>query len=547
MTKWEIPCINNVMITHPFKRVPCDVCPREEIASPSKLLAFSQTNVYDWDPINIFEQQYQRAWIQHRTRYTAISSKIKSHGLYALTQRPDMFMTVLHVNDCSVDDILHWLRHYALTPVIITNPLLSYRTKYQEILYFVTNTFPQRTVHVAPLTDLTHQMMVHNAYTIANGLTLAIAMHRLGVWSSPAFLEALTFWFQETENPYTDITSDIQDLVVQHLIPHICDHPYFYACMGKHKANIHVLRAIHNKYEVYEPFIQQHDQHTQVITSAALQMLPYTPMDLFDYVTSSAVQEEYAVGSGGTRVDIGGLMQSMFTQRGVWKRWKLIYRDTLLRYSQRSSSVDDFIDQCMRRICMIYKRGVHQGGRVKTGRIRAFWQQIMEVLDPKKDRLKRWVHRHIVLQYIRRKMQENGHVNTGWLPNIPVPFLLDLFRSMDGAWKIWEPHPITITSINNNIGDVFPDAIIKLTTVEDQTWYSYSIHKPIAYFMSVAPSHSSSYQFLCILKSIARDKLRFLHSAFLRPLIPHMCENEGYTLWMILHDYFTSHKEKLCL
>lgn len=547
MTKWEIPCINNVMITHPFKRVPADVCPREEIASPAKLLAFAQTQDDDWDPVTVFNVEYQRAWIQFRTRYNAVSRKIRSHGLYALTQRPDMLTSVLNVDETSVDHMLHWLRQYALTPVVITCPLLSYRTRYQEVLYFLTNTFPQRTIHVTPFTDLTQQMLMNNAFTIANGLTLAIAMHRNGVWTHGTFMEALAYWFDENTNPYTDITPEIQDLVVQHRIPQVCDHPYFYACMGKHKAHIGVVQILRGNYEVFEPFVQQQDVHSQVVTSAALQMLPYTPLDIFDYVTANSLDDESVVSHTGTRVDIGGLMQSMFTQRGVWKRWKLVYHQTLWDYSRKSASVDDFIDQCMRRVCILYKRGVHQSGRAKTSRMRAFWHQLIEVLDPRKERLKKWVHKHTILQHIRKHLEDNDIFNTLWLPEIPVAFLLDLFESSNGEWKLWHPHPITVTSSHDTLSAIFPSATVKQEVVQDQTYYVYNLCMPIVDFMSRSEPGSSLHAFVKILKNRAMDRLRILHCAFNRPTIPRMHENEGYTIWMILHDYFSDNKHKLCM
>lgn len=545
--KWEIPCINNVMIKHPFKRVPVDVCPREEIASPHKLLAFAQTKEYDWDAIRVFDHEYQRAWIQCRTRYDAISSKVRSHGLYALTRDPQVLLSVLNVDETSVDDVLNWLRHYALTPIVITCPLLSYRTRYQEVLYTITNTFPQRIVHVAPFTDLTLQMVANNAYTIANGLTLAIAMHRNGFWDSCVFSEALSHWLQENSNPYTDITPDIQDLVVQHLIPNVCDHPYFYACMGKHKAHIRVIQMLHNSYEVYEPFVQQQSEQAQVVTSAALQMLPHTQLHIFDYVTANALNDEHQVISGGTRIDIGGLMQAMFTQRGVWKRWKMVYRESLLSYSAKFASTDEFIDQCMRRICMLYKRGVHQSGHVKTSRMRAFWYQIMEVLDPKGEKLRKWVHKHVILTYIRQEATDTDMFNTLWLPEIPVAFLLDLFKFSNGEWKLWQPHPISVTTVHDNLIPVFPNAVVKTMIMNDQTYYTYAITLPITHMISRFDKESSLRVFLNILKSVARERLKVMHCAFNRPTLTRVNENDAYTLWVILQDYFTDHKEKLCL
>lgn len=550
--QWELPCINHVMVTHPYKKIPHDICPREEIASPSKLLALCQVSPDGWDPVHLHGTEYQRAWVQMRVRYPSLSHKVSSLGFYGLTVNPQLFSSVLDVHD-DARAIFNWLRNYGLTAVIITSPLFSYRTKYQEVLYTLTNTFPQRVAHVAPMTDLTEQMIAQNAYTIGNGLIIALAMHRIGFWSDPTFHAALSQWLHEVDVPYIDITSELQPLVVQHTIPHVCDHPYFYACMGAQKATLAVIESLREKFALTEPFIQQHSQEYRVITSAALQALPYAPLNLLDHVTQYAIRDDdeedatqYFVSS---HTDIGGLLHALFTQKGIWKRWLLTYKESLSRYSEVAASVEEFIDRCMKRTFMLHKKGSHHG-KVYTSRIRTFWRQVMEVLDPNQVRMQKWIHKYVVMEYINHALKKQNVYGAFWLPKIPVAFLIEMLRVYGTKWNLFEATSASISIMTSYdvICNMFPEARIEVDDVNTSKPYKIlKIQRPLYSYMMQLPRTSSLHFFGKLVKRKAQERLRLMHMAFMHPTIPRMNENDGYTLWMILQDYFASNKELLCV
>lgn len=563
--RWELPCINNVMVSHPFKKVPVDICPREEIASPSKLLALCQLTANDWDEYDMNGTIYQRAWIQMRIRYPSLSKKVSSLGFYGLVQDPDMLASILSVSN-DVSSQLQWLREFALKPIIVTIPLISYRTKYQEVLYTISNTFPQRTIQVSPITDLTDQMLANNAYTICNGLTLALALHRLGFWADPIFHVALTSWFEENENIYTDITPEIQPLFVQHLIPQVCDHPFFYACMGRQKATIPVIEALRVKLNIMEPFIQQHNATYSIATNASLQMLPYTPMNVFDHLLGVSLvsqfhneedqeenqqdedqEDQHDESTTDTRIDLGGLMQAIVTQKGVWKRWKSTYRDTLLRFQGSAEHNDEFLDRFMKRSFMLYTKGCHVG-RVYTSRIRTMWRQVMDVLDPEKTRMQKWIHKYVLLSYIGNELNKRGVFGAIWLPKVPVAFLIEMSRVYGAKWKIFSTsNPISVYTSFDEIRSMFPSASFAVNETADRPYKIYQIQQSIMHYMSRMPRDSSLHFFYRMMKNKSQMNLRLLRCAFMRPTIPRLEENEAYTLWTILQDYFTDHKEELCL
>lgn len=543
MNRIECPSINTVMVTHPFKRMPFDICPREEIAAPYKLLAVAQTRPQDWDEFEIHGHSYMRVWIQMRTPYPSVSRKVRSHGFYCATQDPAMFATLLDVEDTH-DSMLDWLLRYAKTPAIITTPLFSYRTKYQDVMYHISNTFPQRVFVNGEHTDLTQQMLDHNAYTICNGLTLAIAMHRLGFWSSYAFQVAFMDWLREEDTIYTDITPDIQDLLVQHTLPHICDHPYYYAVMGSCKANINVIKMLHSSYDVYEPFMQLQDETVMVVTNATLQMMPYAPMDVFDYVTHHSLKDEELDDNNVAvnKTDLGGLMHALFTQKGIWKRWQTTYRSTLEYMTSQCESHENFIYQCARRSFVLYSKGSHVG-RVYTSRIRKFWGQLIEVVDPTGVHMLKCVHKHIIHAYIHQELEKRGVFTQVWLPKIPVAFLVEMMRRFGGKWHLYDaPTPITILTSYPEISDIFDTASIPFGQ-----FHSCIVQKPLIMFMSKMRKNTSIHTFYKMIRERAQDRLRIMRAAFMRPTLRNVSENEGYTIWTILQDYFTDHKESLVI
>ncbi len=538
MNRIECPSINTVMVTHPFKRVPFDICPREEIAAPYKLLATAQRQMQDWDEVEIHDHMYMRTWVQMRTPYPSLSSKVKSLGFYVATRDPEMFTRFLDVQDTHVD-MLHWLRRYGKNPAVVTVPLLNYRTKYQDVLYYISNTFPQRVVLCGQHTDLTIQMIENNGYTICNGLTLAIAMHRLGFWSTYAFQLAFNEWLREEDTIYTEILPDIQELIVQHAVPHICDHPYYYSVMGRSKANILVIKMLHNAYEVYEPYTQVQDENIMVVTNATLQMMPYAPMHVFDYVTHHSLKDE-EINVKVHKTDLGGLLHALFTQKSIWKRWQKTYRDTLELMMSQSDSPDNFIHQCIRRSFMLYNKGSY-AGRLCTSRIRKFWGHLIEVIDPLGVHTLKSAHKHIIHAYIHQELEKRGIYTQVWLPKVPVAFLVEMLRRFGPKWHIYDaPTSITVLTSYPEIADIF-----ETSTQPYNEYHSCVVQKPLITYMSKMNKNTSIHTFYKMIRQRAQERLLIMRTAFMRPTLRNVSENEGYTLWTVLNDYFTDHKESL--
>lgn len=541
MQRIESPSINSIMVTHPYKRIPYDICPRDEIAAPSKLIAVAQKKDHEWDEIIVHGHKYQRTWVQMRIPFPSVSLKIRSTGFYCATQDPRMFASILDVKDTQ-SSIFDWLCRYGKTMALITSPQYSYKTKYQEIFYYISNTFPQQTHHCGELTDLTQQMIENNAYTLCNGLTLAIAMQRLGFFSAAAFVYAFNDWMSMQESIYTDITPDIQILVVQHMIPHICDHPYFYAVMGRCKADLRVIQALHASYETYEPFVQQQDDTCQIITSASLQMLPYTPLHIFDYVTQHAIREEEDndVESTDIKTDLGGLMSALFTQSGIWRRWRKNYKETLTFLRNKSSTTEDFVNHCIRRSFTLYHKG-SQVGDVYTNRIRKFWLQLIEVIDPSGVYTRKCIQKHIIHRYVHQELQKRSIYTQIWLPKAPVAFMIEMMRIYGSAWKLFDDQTsISILTSYPEIADIF-----ECTSQRFGDLYSCVVTKPLIEFMGKMKEGSTIHTFYRLMRERAQQRLRIMRSAFMRPTIRNLNENEAYTLWVIMQDYFMDHKESL--
>lgn len=553
----ELPCINNVIVLHPFKRVPYDVCTREEIACPYKLLAVCQTPVDQWDDIIINDISFKRTWVQMRKKYPSVSRKISSLGFYCVSKSGDesMFHTILALED-DAEQLYEWLTLYGKTYAAITCPVFCYRNKFHDMIYYVTNAYPPQSFQAIPTIDITEQLLNESAYTMMNGLTLLIALHRLGHFSEQPCLEAMDRWIEdlkkENKSIYSDVTPDIQELIVQHQIPHVCDHPFYYSCMGRDKASMYVMSYLKQQYNIMEPFVQLHLQDGRLVTNAALQMLPHVPIQIMDFVSmlqddDDDEEDEDENDDHLTETDLGGLMQAMFCQRGMWKRWMATYKYNLSRYCDISSSKDQFIERCLRRTFQYYNKGSNVG-IVRTSRICEFWKQVIQVVDKTKTLIPNFLTKYIMLSYIQQELKKRGMDTGVWIPDIPIAFLMLVVKEYGEKWDIFsKTQGVMIMSCNPDFEHIFPNASRGEEVRDGKTYKKYYVKRQLISLMDDMQAGTTLHTFCKLMKQKLQMRVQLLHHAFMKPTISCLSENEGYTIWMIIQDFLQDHRQLLLL
>lgn len=286
----ELHRINQTFILDPFVYTPTDLCPREEIVAPEKLLAVVHSDRREWEPyVTPMGDTLQRIWLPWTPTY---SDRVSGVCFYVVARDPELFDSVRTVTspgppsgDPDASALLAWLLRWRAHYFLVTTTLLMYHGDTSDIIYSVNHgvaTLTTPLVYTAPTLD---QMIDHNAYTVGNALTLMLAMERAGYWRSAAVQEALhRFHALGGGHGLGAAVSPIpQPFIVfysQHTLYHISNYALLYASMGQRPCapGIRALLLDIDGFNDFPfPYIQYMtpSQSAAYITSPTSASLPY--------------------------------------------------------------------------------------------------------------------------------------------------------------------------------------------------------------------------------------------------------------------------------
>ena len=283
----ELHRINQTFILDPFTYTPVDLAPREEVASPDKLLAVVRTDNEHWDSIiGPSGDALRSVWIPWSVSYT---DRISGMCFYVIATDPELFHSIRELAAGSVtvdaEALLAWLCRWQANYFLITTPLLMYHGESSDIIYSVNHGIHTAATPLLYTSQTLDQMLHHNAYTVGNALTLFLAMERAGRWRASVVQEALQR-FHDLGGGHglgaavSPIPNEFIMFYAQHTIYHISNYPLLYACMGKRPCSPgirNLLLDIDGFNDFPYPYIQfvSDDQSHAIITSPASAMMPY--------------------------------------------------------------------------------------------------------------------------------------------------------------------------------------------------------------------------------------------------------------------------------
>ena len=348
----EIHVIGQAFISHPLKKIPSDLCPREEIVAPNKVEAVMNIDEHLWTDTTYNGCTFKKLFVPWHKSYEDYN-RIYSVAFYVLCENPAMFFDLNALGEgygslgASAIQIEAWLHTWARTPVVFTSPLLMYNGRRNIPLYYtVTNSFPSDPHYITPLEECCTQLLENDAYSIANGLTLAIAMQRNGVWSGENLHRALVRYFANLDDIdiFTVISDGLTELYMAHVYPQIADHPNLYAnCFPL--ADDHVRRLLTAKYNPDNTYVIQYFDEQRCI----------------EYVTSERiVRGEFPPADCGFRDKVVPDCATMFKKISDSKaclRWyrrnaEVIFGGT----DELGSHKRKVAHMILRRLCFMYTR-----------------------------------------------------------------------------------------------------------------------------------------------------------------------------------------------
>lgn len=220
---------------------------RQEIASPQRLLFCVLDNIYN--PWRIYRHD---GCVLYYKRF---------HHYFILTQKPRMF-------DFSFSTPEDWLENHWDTLAIITTDIsnnIATSNNYHQTRVYIAGHHPE---------NILDDLIDEKCYTVFNGLTLFLALHRIGILKCNTIYATLQqFVATNGVQPLQNVPDDWHEIYYDRNIPNIADHPWYYLCMGIPWADRKIMELF--RWNDIDPFPEMVTQSMVVFTSAHTAMFPY--------------------------------------------------------------------------------------------------------------------------------------------------------------------------------------------------------------------------------------------------------------------------------
>lgn len=291
--------------------------PRREIADPMKLLevvndqspwsVFIHASQDDTSPTPFFTKK--QAWYQ---QLQTLWPKTTEGEFYILCERPELFNSMKDLLNDPNANLEDWLELWWQTPFLITTSVYTCEDLPNCLYGIVNGAHPPLRCELE-IGNCLDGLLQGRCYTIGNGLTLALAMHRAKAMKlrSKLFAHNL-FKFMERHDfrhLYQDVTSSWMGLYYGHLSQQIADFPYYYVCMGPKFADQKVIFMLLPGESESFPHVLK--GNNVALTSYKTSMLPYIHTSVWHSLGDTYVGIP----------DIRGMLTAIICNRNTWRWW----------------------------------------------------------------------------------------------------------------------------------------------------------------------------------------------------------------------------------
>lgn len=295
----ELNQIGQTFVCHPFKYIPHDILPRDEIAAPYKLQAALNKSPLDWTNFNTTAMiPMHQTWVSwdeapddiQKRDFTAVVQEfwdgdITPTGFFVVATDKELFLSAAEVDGTDSISISEWLQYHNQLNnfFIITCPIYVLHGEALAMPFTVTNDIPIQTRYIPMIAPL-NQLLDHCAYTLGSPLNLALAMERAGVWDSAAVTDAIEIAFPTDaaggSNLALGISPSMLPFYLQHFVQSIRDYPGIYASMGPNTCSRSTQKILTQKNNnpafASFPVIQNIDENNNnVVTSILAASFPF--------------------------------------------------------------------------------------------------------------------------------------------------------------------------------------------------------------------------------------------------------------------------------
>jgi hypothetical protein len=462
--------------------------PREEIAHPIKLKNIVENKSNIWKIHRFENNNFYAIWIPWFKKYKFFNDIISTESFYVLTERPALFYTFNEIidelmilnnykninnskyinnydyknNNEIINKIKQWLHKWWNTPFLITIPILYQNNS----LYIINNILPYSNIDLKDYdkTDYLNVLLANKSYTIANGLTLLLAYHRLGLINANITHTVLDdFIYKNDLNIIQNVTDDWHTLYYGNLIPHIADFPAYYICTGPNFAHENVVDLFKSYFD-FNLILSNIIPSVNVFTSPFSAMFPYFNTCLWKEFYKQNIWANISDNLNDIVIpDLVGFIHSILTTKKSWKFWCKNYNDLLIsiqiNYSTKEKLIYDLIQICS----YYYIYGSHYFTRSLKSKVRNTFKMIIKSLDYDKKHIPNILVKSLLKYQLSERLFRLGHPEPKTVIEIPYAFMKDIFEiySLSESFKLYNKNDYYIISKNINIIQIiYSDVIV---------------------------------------------------------------------------------------
>lgn len=445
MRHTELSIINHVMVMNPTCVKNFNHCPREEIAAPHKILHPSLC----WKP---FEREGAREeWSYCYTEGNAYIIAPRS----SVSLWNDIQILYEHRPEMS-SFIYDWLCENWSKRFIITYPIrdnddgekytYSYVSSYISMINDANGANGVNGANGTDDEEILRHVMRSKSFTICNGLMIALALHRLGVWQTASFLSALSsfvdFRIESCDRHWTfmvEYDDDWFEFYTGHILQ-ILDFPCHYAlCGGADYKVISYLLRLGLLCDGSQPVVEyvrgsktKYVSHTSTAFTAPESVTLATWKLLFEYEEWPQKSTLHTSGDV-SEPDWMGFANLITRKRRFWREWR------------RNSSLRRAIFGRLRMCCVAYSptykslfnlifpsifeiyNNLKTEGRY-TSRVRLLWRDVIMFYDPSKVQLQSWLRAYLIRSRMTYVISRNYPRDVVQHPIPPIPFLKEVLN-----------------------------------------------------------------------------------------------------------------------
>jgi len=546
----EVFLMNHVYVAHPHRRVPVKLCPRDEVAHPSKLIDVVRANQRTWREININAGTLYHMRFEYDKRF--YRDLVSSH-FYVLTDSESicMFTDAARVSWDDEQDMFEFLERHGSTMFAITSPVFRLETSLHrnDIYYSIPVHVNNDPVYLAPDNVVELRDMINSrCYTVCNGFTLFLAMVRGRGWSGKVAWYALQRW--------TEVQPDIQqgsvwhNLHVSHPVPMIGDFPAYYATMNPPLPFRFMCLLDREDALPSSQFVEQINENSAMClySTPITSMFPYFHKSIFHYYnprfhvsddTLPLFETPFGTDENDEQlVDIEGFFIAMLRSKRAWKWWKQNGALYMRHAYQINGNSIGFLMYCFQVLFYLYKRPYYDIS-YSHSRVRSIWVLLIELFDVSPQDMKLFLQINIVRSTIYK------HFNIRrWHPSFPISFLVDVFNIYKSRIDWFDTHTSRVYTTNTYdpriMGAIFAPYLMLQNEQTNEYLLKCSIYQLLKF-------SRTGLQFIeSILDKRITNKIHCIQELFglkNNPPVLDFPEQGAYEVGNVLMDYLRTHRD----